>query len=384
VLIVFLLVVFLTVLFLLVRRGLAGIESRAQQQAVRQRPPVASRRPVGTAPTRHGGRQPQKAKKATIPQWLRYSVFERDQFRCLACGVDAYEDIFLSLNADHIVPESKGGPTSIGNLQTLCRECNAGKGNRSSTNLLTLDRSRHLRPSRVVQEPNEGITNQGPADDEVAQGLALIREAASTEWWVTSKGVDLWSGVVDLWSAAGRFARASVSPEDNKRDPDDVRFAQQCELIAIEAWTRAMAYECWSMLGNYKSLLAENFVDFDSIPEIPKAEGDGRKDARQIEQAIEATGWGWKELLMEDRPISEIKVSLVRTMSPHWSSVPHKMRFEVLKRDGFCCKRCGASPRRPGIQLVVDKIQRGEVELENVQAICTDCVLQIGPQLWDY
>lgn len=32
------------------------------------------------------------------------------------------------LQADHIYPESKGGPTTLENLQTLCKPCSIRKG----------------------------------------------------------------------------------------------------------------------------------------------------------------------------------------------------------------------------------------------------------------
>ena len=63
--------------------------------------------------------------KAVIPASLRTSVFERDAYRCIACGGH------LDLTCDHIVPESKGGPTTIENLQTMCRSCNSKKGARA-------------------------------------------------------------------------------------------------------------------------------------------------------------------------------------------------------------------------------------------------------------
>lgn len=66
----------------------------------------------------------QRYVKTPIPKELRRAVFERDGFRCRHCG-DQFE-----LHADHIYPESKGGATTLDNLQTLCRVCNFRKGKR--------------------------------------------------------------------------------------------------------------------------------------------------------------------------------------------------------------------------------------------------------------
>ncbi len=63
-----------------------------------------------------------KTTKDTIPQWLRWAVFERDNFTCHHCGSRRI------LTADHIIPEVEGGPTNMDNLQTLCRSCNSKKG----------------------------------------------------------------------------------------------------------------------------------------------------------------------------------------------------------------------------------------------------------------
>ncbi len=65
-----------------------------------------------------------------VPWRLRFRVFERDHFSCVACG-DSPATSFgkCKLHADHIVPFSKGGATVLENLRTLCMRCNIGKGN---------------------------------------------------------------------------------------------------------------------------------------------------------------------------------------------------------------------------------------------------------------
>lgn len=60
--------------------------------------------------------------KVPIPALLRMRVLERDNHMCVACGSTE------NLAADHVIPESKGGPTIYQNLQTLCRSCNSIKG----------------------------------------------------------------------------------------------------------------------------------------------------------------------------------------------------------------------------------------------------------------
>jgi hypothetical protein len=56
----------------------------------------------------------------------RFLVFKRDQFTCVFCGRSG---LGVRLEVDHKIPLSKGGSNRIENLQTLCFECNRGKGN---------------------------------------------------------------------------------------------------------------------------------------------------------------------------------------------------------------------------------------------------------------
>lgn len=66
--------------------------------------------------------------KRNVPNSLRISVFERDKFKCVYCGLGAKDGAVL--NVDHIIPVSKGGSNESTNLQTLCRACNNGKADR--------------------------------------------------------------------------------------------------------------------------------------------------------------------------------------------------------------------------------------------------------------
>ena len=58
---------------------------------------------------------------------LRFKVLQRDNFKCCMCGASPAKDPNVELHIDHIVPWSKGGETTIDNLQTLCSKCNLGK-----------------------------------------------------------------------------------------------------------------------------------------------------------------------------------------------------------------------------------------------------------------
>lgn len=61
--------------------------------------------------------------KDPIPAPLRWAVFERDEFTCQMPGCGSRR----LLEADHIIPESRGGPTLLANLQTFCGPCNRRK-----------------------------------------------------------------------------------------------------------------------------------------------------------------------------------------------------------------------------------------------------------------
>lgn len=74
--------------------------------------------------------------------YIKQQVLKRDDYTCQRCEKHGGE-------VDHIVPESKGGhPFDPANLQTLCSQCNAMKGQSS------ID-YRELEPSHVTADGDE-------------------------------------------------------------------------------------------------------------------------------------------------------------------------------------------------------------------------------------
>lgn len=63
-----------------------------------------------------------------IPLRLRWKVLVRDRFRCRACGRSPANNLSVELHVDHIEPWADSKRTILENLQTLCEDCNLGKG----------------------------------------------------------------------------------------------------------------------------------------------------------------------------------------------------------------------------------------------------------------
>lgn len=57
----------------------------------------------------------------------RFTIFTRDEFRCVYCGKSSIEDS-VALVVDHVIPYCEGGDSGCYNLVTACFECNKMKG----------------------------------------------------------------------------------------------------------------------------------------------------------------------------------------------------------------------------------------------------------------
>jgi 5-methylcytosine-specific restriction endonuclease McrA len=56
----------------------------------------------------------------------RKNVFRRDDHTCQYCGVRSHD-----LTLDHVLPRSRGGPTTWENVVACCRRCHTGKRDRT-------------------------------------------------------------------------------------------------------------------------------------------------------------------------------------------------------------------------------------------------------------
>lgn len=66
-----------------------------------------------------------KKERKLMNYTLREEVLKRDGYKCCVCGKTKKNGVRLEI--DHIIPVSKGGQSTISNLQTLCSSCNAKK-----------------------------------------------------------------------------------------------------------------------------------------------------------------------------------------------------------------------------------------------------------------
>ncbi|WP_309242682.1 HNH endonuclease [Limnofasciculus baicalensis] len=89
----------------------------------------SKRKTKKSTPTKSKTKPEQEGKKRSrhIPGSVRVSVLHRDGYKCVFCGRNSKE---VPLEVDHIIPFVKGGSHDLSNLQTLCFDCNRGKGAR--------------------------------------------------------------------------------------------------------------------------------------------------------------------------------------------------------------------------------------------------------------
>ena len=89
--------------------------------------------------------------QGTLQGWqIKHYIFARDHWQCQYCDQPATTKLKLTL--DHIIPESRGGPTVVGNLLTACQKCNTKKSNQPLKNFLAQDPERLAKIQQQVEQ----------------------------------------------------------------------------------------------------------------------------------------------------------------------------------------------------------------------------------------
>ena len=112
-------------------------------------------------PTRASYRKP-------IGKRLRFSILERDGFRCVYCGAEASSS---KLHVDHRFPVKRGGLNKDWNLATACADCNLGKSHKT------------LGPSRdetLAAKAIADLIDSGFPISVLVRGLRLVETANAT------------------------------------------------------------------------------------------------------------------------------------------------------------------------------------------------------------
>jgi 5-methylcytosine-specific restriction endonuclease McrA len=68
---------------------------------------------------------------SSIPRTLRVHVFERDGGRCLYCRLQQLGQAAV-FHINHVIPRSRGGPTTADNLVVQCPYCSLHKSSRTT------------------------------------------------------------------------------------------------------------------------------------------------------------------------------------------------------------------------------------------------------------
>ena len=153
---------------------------------------------------------------------------------------------------------------------------------------------------------------------------------------------DLFNNIFELWTHFGRQPKYGevISP-----------------LSEFHGSTYAKRFGSWQ-------LALEAFVDY-----INNIEDDSEMTEVEESQLIAIN-----PTPKESKSVEKIKIKKTSR------TINLRLRFMILQRDNFTCKKCGQSPaKNPNIILHVDHIipwsKGGETVIENLETLCKECNL---------
>lgn len=196
----------------------------------------------------------------------------------------------------------------------------------------------------TIDEYNESgkYTNQTMSVRFGSWNKAKERAGLSVTRIINNTNEELFKNILDLWTLHGRQPKYG-------------------EVVAPNSKFHGSTYS--RRFGSWRAAL-EDFVEY------ANSEND-------LEETIE----NFPELV----PLSaqnESKIEILKATKTKKTSrnINLRMRWTVLKRDNFCCRKCGRSPAKdPSIVLHIDHIvawsRGGETLLNNLETLCEECNL---------
>lgn len=153
---------------------------------------------------------------------------------------------------------------------------------------------------------------------------------------------DLFQNIIELWTLIGRQPKYG-------------------EVVAPNSKYNGSTYA--RRFGSWRSAL-EAFIEY------VNSENDTDKDPPSVPDLVP----------LEETSGRKSETSKVFKTKKTSRNINLRLRWTILKRDNFCCRKCGRSPAKdPSIVLHVDHIvpwsRSGETVIENLETLCQTCNL---------
>lgn len=137
-----------------------------------------------------------QGQRALMTTKLRREILQRDNYTCQICGNSSQKERNLLLEVDHIIPLSRGGVTTLNNLQTLCWKCNRQKGSKlPNANVVNLEKTEPLEKCLDPYKNIESISNKIEKDKIVfeqpqkTESLNNEKEMENKKMYDTNRGI---------------------------------------------------------------------------------------------------------------------------------------------------------------------------------------------------
>ena len=130
--------------------------------------------------------------------------------------------------------------------------------------------------------------------------------------------------------------------------------------------------------------LIENLENIWKVLKFPPGKRQLAKYGRKISESPYKKLWGSVKSACEQvalyhkGKITKDQMLLKSKSNNERKTIPLKIRWAVLKRDNYTCKKCGRSPSKDhSVELEIDHIipiaKTGPNDIENLQTLCHEC-----------